>query len=301
MNKIHVEVSVIIAFFNTEQYIEETIQSVINQKYTSWELILIDDGSIDNSSKLALKYASLYPGKIKYLEHNRHINKGLSASRNKGIQNAIGKWIAFLDADDLWEPEYLGMQIQIINKTNAAMVCEATKYWYSWANKGIPDKIINIGVEQDKIYQPLDLNKLLYPLGIGDAPCMCGILIEKEVLYKYNGFDESFTGMYEDQVFLSKIYLQEQVYISSICNNLYRQRPDSMMSTSHKKGEYKLIRGRFLFWLQKYLENNKITDKEIWSLLNKALLPYKYFFIYNLLLIHKKVKYKLIQYIKRLN
>src|SRR5260221_1467443 len=97
-------VSVIIAFLNEQRFLEEAIKSVLEQDYKHWELLLVDDGSTDPSTGIALKYADTFPNKIIYCEHADHINKGLSASRNHGIRRARGSLVAFLDADDVWLP-----------------------------------------------------------------------------------------------------------------------------------------------------------------------------------------------------
>jgi len=270
-------VSVITPFYNEEKFIEETIQSVLNQTYQNWELILVDDGSTNNSTDIARRYSQQFPEKVRYYEHSDHRNLGSSASRNKGIHNARGKVIAFLDADDILKPGYLECQIKLLTATQAAMICEATEYWHSWCDQNKEDEIIPVGAPQDQFFQPQELNLILYPLIKGAAaPCMCGIVVKKDALIKHGEFDESFTGMYDDQVFLSKMYYNETVYISSNCNNRYRQRPGSLMSTAQTREEYIRIRTRFLIWFNNYLENTNNVNRDIHSLLRKTLLPYKY-------------------------
>lgn len=265
------KVSIITCFLNVEAFIEDTIKSVLSQQYHNWELILFDDGSIDNSSNIARGYAETNPGRIIYKEHDAHVNKGLSASRNVAITKASGDLITFLDADDIWLPEYLQHQIDLFNILDVAMICEATKYWYSWKQSQSLDDILEIGTVQDTTYLPPQLIKNLYPLGTGAAPCVCGIIIKKDVLVKYGGFDDAFTGMYEDQVFLSKIYLNEKIYISSACNNLYRQRPESLVGSSSNDHKYYEVRRKFLHWLKNYMANNNIQYPDVDDLLNKAL------------------------------
>ena len=97
-------ISAITIFLNGERFIREAIDSVLAQTYQNWELLLVDDGSTDGSSAIALEYARRFPGKIRYLEHDGHQNLGMSASRNAGIRQARGKYIALLDADDVWLP-----------------------------------------------------------------------------------------------------------------------------------------------------------------------------------------------------
>src|SRR5215212_9963596 len=103
-------VSVVIPFLNTENFIQEAIESVVAQTYENWQLFLVDDGSTDDSTRIAQEYTESYPGKIFYLEHPRHQNCGVSASRNLGISYAKGEYVGFLDADDVWLPHALEQQ-----------------------------------------------------------------------------------------------------------------------------------------------------------------------------------------------
>src|SRR5690349_4685532 len=107
------QVSVVMIFFNAEQFIEEAILSVVAQAYTCWELLLVDDGSCDGSTALARTYARRYPSRVRYFEHPQHSNRGMSASRNLGIQHASGEYITFLDADDVWFPNTLQRQVDV--------------------------------------------------------------------------------------------------------------------------------------------------------------------------------------------
>ncbi|REL24167.1 glycosyltransferase family 2 protein [Rhodohalobacter sp. SW132] len=275
MNQKTPSVSVITPFYNEEEFIEETIQSVIKQQYENWELILVDDGSIDNSTNVAKEYASSYADQIRYIEHANHSNRGASASRNLGIKHAKGKLIAFLDADDIFEPNYLDNQVKNFNNTKATMVCEATVYWNSWYNEQKDDEMKLIGVPQNQLYKPGELSVKLYPLKKGSAaPCMCGIIVLKDAVKKYGGFVDSFHSNYTDQVFLSKMYYHEPVYISSSCNNHYRQRDDSASAKIKDNTSYIKIRTEFLEWFKGYLEQCDSKNSEVYKLIKKNLLPY---------------------------
>jgi hypothetical protein len=114
---------------------------------------------------------------------------------------------------------------------------------------------------------------------------MCGILIKMLVLKAIDGFEKSFTGkyqVYEDQAFLIKIYLHETVYISSNCNNLYRQRTGSVMDTTAAQGNFSEARYFFLRWLNDYLQKEEIKIPVIHKLLRKAFRPYLYPIIYKI-------------------
>ena len=88
-------VSVIVIFLNAADFLQEAIDSVLAQSYNDWELLLVDDGSNDGSSEIAKTFVSQNSLQIHYLEHEGHRNLGMSATRNLGIRNAKGKYIAF--------------------------------------------------------------------------------------------------------------------------------------------------------------------------------------------------------------
>jgi len=94
--------SVIIPLFNKENYIENTLKSVFNQNFNDFEIIIIEDGSTDKSVKKVTPYLS---ERVTVIYHKE--NKGLSAARNTGIKSATAEYLVFLDADDLWKPDYL--------------------------------------------------------------------------------------------------------------------------------------------------------------------------------------------------
>ena len=98
------KVSVIIPAYNSAEFLQETINSMLNQSYQDFEIIIVDDGSIDNTRKIVQINTQKYLNKIKYFYQK---NKGPSAARNKGIKESRGKYIAFLDADDMWLEGYL--------------------------------------------------------------------------------------------------------------------------------------------------------------------------------------------------
>jgi len=102
-------VSIIMPSWNTSNFIAESIQSVINQTYKNWELIIVDDCSTDNTDEVVSFYKDQ---RIKYLKNEK--NSGAAITRNKALREAQGEWIAFLDSDDLWAPEKLEHQINFM-------------------------------------------------------------------------------------------------------------------------------------------------------------------------------------------
>lgn len=107
-------VSIIMPSYNTAKYISESINSVINQTYQKWELIIVDDCSTDNTDEIIEKF--LKDERIKYFKNEK--NSGAAISRNKALREAKGKWIAFLDSDDLWTEDKLEKQINFMEKNN---------------------------------------------------------------------------------------------------------------------------------------------------------------------------------------
>lgn len=104
-------VSVIMPSWNTSNFIAESIQSVIDQTYENWELIIVDDCSTDNTDEVVAKFTDK---RIRYFKNEK--NSGAALSRNRALREARGEWIAFLDSDDLWNPDKLEHQINFMNK-----------------------------------------------------------------------------------------------------------------------------------------------------------------------------------------
>ena len=111
-------VSIITPMYNSEKYIKETLESVINQTYENWEIFIIDDGSSDDCVKLVEGFKK-FDGRIKLILNEQ--NQGAALSRNIGIRKANGRYIAFLDSDDLWFPTKLEEQINFMSKNKLAL------------------------------------------------------------------------------------------------------------------------------------------------------------------------------------
>ncbi len=108
-------VSIIMPSYNTALYIEKTIQSVLDQTYPNWELIIVDDCSTDNTDEVLEKIKDT---RIHYLKNEK--NSGAAVSRNKALRESKGQWIAFLDSDDLWMPNKLEKQIRFMEENGYA-------------------------------------------------------------------------------------------------------------------------------------------------------------------------------------
>lgn len=107
-------VSIIMPSYNTGRFIKETIESVLAQTYPNWELLIVDDCSTDDTDEVVGAYLS--DERIRYFKNET--NSGAAVSRNRALREAKGKWIAFLDSDDLWEPEKLQKQIAFMKEND---------------------------------------------------------------------------------------------------------------------------------------------------------------------------------------
>jgi len=270
-------VSVIMPFLDAERFIEEAIESVLSQTHDDWELLLIDDGSTDRGSEIARAHASTHPGRIRYLEHENHRNRGTSVSRNLAVREARGAFIALLDADDVWLPRRLEHQLEILRREpQAGMVYGKTEYWHSWTGRpedARRDFVQQHGVSENELVPP-PLALIRFLRGHASVPCTCSTLLRREVIERVGGFEDAFTGLYDDQTLFTKICLSTPTYVSDDCLARYRRRSDSLCGkVAHTEAELE-ARRVFVDWVDRYLtgqggyveELRQVITKERWLL-----------------------------------
>lgn len=125
-------VSIIVPVYNAAKYIEKTIEMVASQTYKDWELILVDDASRDGSADVIEKIISSQRRRIRLIR--KSVNEGAAAARNTGIDASSGRYIAFLDADDIWKSDKLEKQIAFMEKHDAAFSFHAYEFGDDQAN-----------------------------------------------------------------------------------------------------------------------------------------------------------------------
>jgi glycosyltransferase involved in cell wall biosynthesis len=272
-------VSVVICFLDAERFLPDALDSVYAQTLQDWELLLVDDGSRDDGAGLAQEAVRRRPERVRLLAHPGGENRGISASRNLGIRAARGRYLAFLDADDVWKPDKLERQLAALElRPEVAMTYGPTERWY-WGTGRPSDLGVGTGLAPDTLLEPPAL--LLHFLESGGAyvPGICSLLVRREAALDVGAFDDAFPGTFEDQVFLARVALTYPVLVSGDVAARYRQHPDSCCAGAVRRGEYDAFlpnpaRGRYLRWLEAHLDRIGHTDAAVREALRRELRPY---------------------------
>jgi glycosyltransferase involved in cell wall biosynthesis len=265
-------VSIIIPFLNAERFLSEAIESVFLQTYRHWELLLVDDGSTDASKSIADEYVIHCPSKVFCFAHPGHENLGLPASRNLGLQKARGRYVALLDADDVWLPSKLQDQVGILEShPDAGLVYGRSRYWKSWnGDSSEADCTPDLGVPTNSLIPGQQLLVSCYPLGKAVTPCPSDLLFRRTALERARAFEDWPFNFYEDQAFLARVYLENAVFVADACWDKYRVHSQSCSAVVFESGQYDKFREFYFDWLERYLRLKGIRDAEIWSLLGQA-------------------------------
>lgn len=255
-------VSVVIPFLDAGRFLAEAVESVLAQSYPHWEILLVDDGSSDEGSRIARDYAERFPARIRYLEHPCHENLGVNASRNLGIRHARGTFVAALDADDIWMAGKLEEQMAIFRAApEAAFVYGTRELWTSWSAEASarPDARVEHGIAADRVYPPPQLFAALYGERCAASPGT-DLAFRRDAALRLGGYPEELRRVFEDQAFLVKLSLEEPGFVSSRCWTRYRQHPDSAMAkwAASPGDEWE----RFVEWIDAYVDTRPSLSSE---------------------------------------
>ncbi len=224
-------VSVIVPCYNQAQYMDECLQSVLDQTYQNWECIMVNDGSPDHTEEVALEWTQK-DSRFIYLKKE---NGGLSSARNAGIEIAKGEWILPLDCDDKIGAQYLELAAAQFDKDYTIIYCEAEFF----GDKEGKWELI-----------PFDFKNLLIQNMI-----FCTFFYKKEYFNLINGYDEDLKEAYEDWDFLIRlIHYNNILHVCKLPETLffYRIKDNSMLMNINNK--FKKIRNQI------YNKNKKIYD-----------------------------------------
>ena len=222
-------ISVIMPLYNNEKYVEESIQSVINQTYTDWELLIINDASTDNSLQIAEKLAKT-DNRIKLI--NLKENKGVSHARNLGIKESKGEYISFLDSDDLWDKAFLKNTSTLLFNQKKDLVYSNFAFLYN--NKLIQPinaTLIN-GSLNDFIIKTKQRYETIFPFCVGT------FLIKKSLIIKYNITFPEDQHLFEDTlVWTELLCITKAVSLNQVLL-YYRQHSESITHKTYTTNDY---------------------------------------------------------------
>jgi len=236
MNKVNERplVSVIMPAFNAANTISESIESVIGQTYGNWELIIIDDGSSDQTKLIAEQYA-IKDARIKLLSLSK--NGGLPNARNEGIINARGTMVAFLDSDDLWHKSKLGIQVEFHQKNPAVLISHTD--FIAFNASGLIGRPFKWLTEPYKNKHGVIFPGVCYKNPIG----ILTVMLYKDLLFEVGKFDTTLWTL-EDQDLWIRI-AEKKIIFGYIAKKLAYYRYNETGLT-HKTGKYKQAYKHFI-------------------------------------------------------
>ena len=219
------KVSIIMPNYNCEKFLGETINSVIRQTYTNWELLIVDDCSTDKSVEVIQEFCD-QDDRIKLFVNEK--NSGAAASRNWAMREATGKWIAFLDSDDMWLPEKLEKQL-------AFMVDNGYQFSYtSYEHVDEQNEKLNIVVTGPKVLSKRKMFRYCYP------GCLT-VIYDSTDTGIVQIPDEIANGENDYAIWLKVCKFYKCYYLGEILS-LYRVRGSSL---SHKSKKTKLMKNHY--------------------------------------------------------
>jgi glycosyltransferase involved in cell wall biosynthesis len=279
-------VSVITIFRNPPvPFFEAAIESVFAQTEARWELLLVDDGSTDASADVARRIAADHPDTIRLLHHPGGENRGMSASRNLGLSEARGQFVAFLDADDLYLPEKLERQLEVFARyPEVDIVYGPTLHWWSWTGEPADagrDHPRRLGAEPEQVIEPPRLVRAFFA-DAADTPATCAVLIRRSAIDDIGGFEPVFVDLFEDQAFFYKLLLGHTAYLEAEAWDRYRRHPDALCEVRIREGTHSddtrptPARGRFLAWLDSYLDSVSVSDPALRRAVREQRWPFRH-------------------------
>ena len=230
-------ISVVIPTFNREDLIKDAINTVLEQVYQNFEIIIIDDGSTDNTSEVVKSFDD---ARIKYIYQE---NAGISKARNKGIEDASGEYIAFLDSDDLWHPEKLEKQVSVLDKDPDVDLLSNNSQYMTFQNDIIEIKKNYVKSQKENISLILlDPDKVFT-----GTPTL---LVRKTIFEKVGLFDETVTFCEDWDLFFRIALVGKICHIPEILTYV-RNHKGNITNISHV-GKFK---NGYLRFLEKAFSN----------------------------------------------
>ena len=209
-------VSVITPAYNAARYVEHTLESVVRQTFADFELLIVDDGSTDQTREIAERYARRDPRIIVMCQTNR----GIASARNAAMARARGRYFALLDSDDLWFPTYLAEQIAILEQRPDIDVLSANALNFGGLKDGEPLLAVGAGADIRAV-------SLLRLVEVEDSMSILSVF-RREVVESIGAFDENLRRSEDYDFWLRSACAGFHVAINPRPLGLYRRRPDSL-------------------------------------------------------------------------
>jgi len=185
-------VSIVTPVFDKGEFLEETLRSVQEQTCRDWELILVDDGSSDRSRAIAGRHARRDPLRVRLIRHPGGSHRGPFASRLLGARRARSCLIALLDADDVWEPDYLRRHLRFwrrMRPSGAVLTYGPALYWYPANGAGISDYAHAMPARSEAVFRPGELLRNFLSSGHDTEPRTSCSLLSREALLAMARFE----------------------------------------------------------------------------------------------------------------
>lgn len=226
-------VSIIIPLFNKEYFVSRAIDSILKQSFTDFEVIVVDDGSTDDGPLIVKNYSD---SRIRLITQS---NKGPGAARNKGIMEARGQYVSFLDADDEWATNFLEISIKTLQLHPDIMLTTSLYCIDHFENLWRGYRFLNLQegcFEITKDYPPSKLEYLVGALHAGGS-----LLCRKDVLIKYGGFYENNCMYAEDQFLLLQVVLNHKIYIINKILMIYHKENSGLAKYNMHRNLFKPV------------------------------------------------------------
>lgn len=248
-----VTISIIVPVYNAGRYLRETLQTVEEQTLTEWEMLLIDDGSTDDSIGIAREFVARHGDRARYLQHPGHANRGQFAARVLGAQHARAEVLALLDADDLWDRDYLEKHLIVWRAAaahGAAISYGPSRYWFPEAPEGEKDFIQPMPPGAPRMFAPAELLQHFWDAQYGNTPCPSCTFLRRELFTGLAHLEKraKVSKAYEDQILWWHLAARWSVSVHLQPWVRYRQNPSSStgslagIETARRRAERSFLR-----------------------------------------------------------
>jgi SAM-dependent methyltransferase len=256
-------VSVLMRVFNAAAHVGEAIESVRSQSFDAWELIVVDDGSTDESYGIARRFAEHEPGRIRVLQHADRANHGASETANRALAEASGEYVAFLDADDCWMPERLAHDIDVLDANPAvAAVLSNTLYWSMDEDR--PAEVDAFNAPLNSVWPARSFFRSAWLRHESSVPCITAFTARTDLLRGLGGFDVTYP-VAEDMKMIAELVFRHPVYVAEACNTEYRRTQGSLWSRAVQDGRDADSRRRFLTWMRALIDWEAGDDPTLYA------------------------------------